>query len=79
MYYNYNKIRSYNALFNFIISNRGGGKSYGAKEMVIKNFLKRDIMTLKNEYLLTRGINSSIIIKTGDVVKIDWMNETITK
>ena len=41
MYYNYNKIRSYNALFNFIISNRGGGKSYGAKEMVIKNFLKR--------------------------------------
>ena len=41
MYYNYNKIRSYNALFNFIIANRGGGKSYGAKEMVIKNFLKR--------------------------------------
>lgn len=40
---------------------------------------QRDIMTLKNEYLLTRGINSSIIIKTGDVVKIDWINETITK
>lgn len=39
---------------------------------------QRDIMTLKNEYLLTRGINSSIIIKTGDVVKIDWINETIT-
>lgn len=40
---------------------------------------QRNIMTLKNEYLLTRGINSSIIIKTGDVVKIDWINETITK
>ena len=40
---------------------------------------QRDIMTLKNEYLLTRGINSGIIIKTGDVVKIDWINETITK
>ena len=40
---------------------------------------QRDIMTLKNEYLLTHGINSNIIIKTGDVVKIDWINETITK
>lgn len=40
---------------------------------------KIDMMTGKNEYLLTRGINSSIIIKDGDVVKIDWMNETITK
>ena len=30
IFYNYNRIRSYNALFNFIISNRGGGKTYGA-------------------------------------------------
>lgn len=44
-----------------------------------KVLTQRDIMTLKNEYLLTRGINSSIIIKTGDIVKIDWINETITK
>lgn len=40
---------------------------------------KIDMITGKNEYLLTRGINSSIIIKDGDVVKIDWINETITK
>ena len=41
IFYNYNRIRSYNALFNFIISNRGGGKTYGAKKMCINNFLKR--------------------------------------
>lgn len=38
-----------------------------------------DLKTGKNKYLLTRGINSSIIIKDGDVVKIDWMNEIIKK
>lgn len=39
-WYSYDRMMSYNALFNFIISNRGGGKSYGAKKRVIKNFLK---------------------------------------
>lgn len=40
MFYNYSKIQSYNSLFNFIIGGRGIGKSYGAKKMVIKDFLK---------------------------------------
>lgn len=40
MYYDYSKIRSYNALLNFIIGGRGIGKSYGAKKMVIKDFIK---------------------------------------
>lgn len=39
-YYNYDRINSYNALFNFIMSPRGNGKSYGAKERCIKRFLK---------------------------------------
>lgn len=38
-----------------------------------------DTVTGKNKYLLTRGINSNIIIKDGDTVKIDWINKTITK
>ena len=41
MFYSYNRIRSYNAIWNFIISNRGGGKTYGSKEMCIKNFIKK--------------------------------------
>jgi hypothetical protein len=31
---------SYNLLFNFIIGNRGSGKTYGAKKWAIKGFLK---------------------------------------
>ncbi len=40
MFYSYDRLRSYNAIWNFIISNRGGGKTYGFKMMCIKNFLK---------------------------------------
>ena len=40
MFYSYDRIRSYNAIWNFIISNRGGGKTYGFKMMAIKNWLK---------------------------------------
>lgn len=36
------KTSTYNALFNFIIGNRGGGKSYGAKHFVIKRFIERN-------------------------------------
>ena len=39
-FYDYNRIKSYNALFNFILSPRGNGKTYGAKRFVIKRFLK---------------------------------------
>ena len=41
IYYNYDKILSYNALLNFIIGERGVGKSYGAKLYVAKNFIKK--------------------------------------
>lgn len=40
-YYNYDKICSYNAIWNFILTNRGFGKSYGLKRKCIKNFLKK--------------------------------------
>ena len=40
MFYSFNRIRSYNAIWNFIVSNRGGGKTFGSKEMCIKNFIK---------------------------------------
>lgn len=31
---------SYNALLNFIVGNRGGGKTFGCKKFVIKDFIK---------------------------------------
>jgi hypothetical protein len=39
-YYSYNTIRSYNKWLNFIISGRGGGKTYGFKKMAIRDYLK---------------------------------------
>ena len=38
MYYDYDKISSYNATFNMIITNRGFGKTYGAKKRAINKF-----------------------------------------
>lgn len=40
MWYDINTTLSYNCLFNFIIGNRGGGKTYGFKRWAIKDFLK---------------------------------------
>lgn len=40
MYWNINEPLSYNCLFNFIVGARGVGKTYGAKEWAIKDFLK---------------------------------------
>ena len=41
MYWNINEPLTYNALYNFIVGNRGSGKSYGSKEYAIKRFLKK--------------------------------------
>lgn len=40
MYWDPYKTLSYNCLFNFIIGGRGIGKTYGAKRVAIRNFLK---------------------------------------
>ena len=39
-WYNPNRLLSYNALMSIVLSPRGNGKSYSAKERIIKNFLK---------------------------------------
>jgi predicted AAA+ superfamily ATPase len=41
MYYDYNDILSRNAMINFILTNRGLGKTYGIKKKFINNFLKK--------------------------------------
>ena len=40
-FYSYNELRSRQGLFNFILSNRGGGKTFGAKLIGIKDYLKK--------------------------------------
>lgn len=41
IFWNLRKTLTYNILINVIVGNRGGGKSYGAKEWCIDNFIKR--------------------------------------
>lgn len=55
MYYDYQKVLSYNALFYFIIGERGVGKSYGAKKIVINDFLKND-----NEFVYLRRYKTEL-------------------
>lgn len=40
MFYDFAKLVSYNALLNFVIGERGVGKTYGAIKFAIQNFLK---------------------------------------
>ncbi|MBO7694244.1 MAG: phage DNA encapsidation protein [Methanobrevibacter sp.] len=41
MFWNLRRTLTHNMLINVIVGNRGGGKSYGAKEYAIDNFIKR--------------------------------------
>ncbi|MCU7526193.1 MAG: phage DNA encapsidation protein [Ignavibacteria bacterium] len=40
MFYNPHDLLTHNALFNFVIGNRGAGKTYSSKKWAIKDFLK---------------------------------------
>lgn len=42
MWYNFNKVLSYNGLLNFIIGERGVGKTYGATKFVSKKFINKN-------------------------------------
>ena len=41
IFYDINKLLSYNALLSFVVGERGVGKSYGAKKFVAKRFINK--------------------------------------
>ena len=41
IYYNYDRIISYDALLYMLIGERGVGKTYGASKLVVKEFIKK--------------------------------------
>ena len=49
MYYNYNNLFSRNAMFNFIIGERGVGKTYGILKKVVKDFIKTKDVPIKRD------------------------------
>lgn len=54
-FYDYQKLLSYNAFISIIIGERGVGKSYGAKKVVIEDFLKND-----NQFIYVRRYNTEL-------------------
>lgn len=40
IYYSFDEIRSHQCMLNYVLSNRGSGKTFGAKVMCIKDFIK---------------------------------------
>ncbi len=56
MWYDINQTLSYNCLFNFVIGNRGCGKTYGAKKRAIKQFLDKG-----HQFVYLRRYNDELL------------------
>ena len=55
IYFDLDRVLSYNALFNFVVGSRGVGKTYGAKKRGIKNFLKNG-----SQFMYVRRYNTEL-------------------
>ena len=55
-YYNYDKLYSYNGVYNFLVGGRGLGKTYGAKKKAIKAAIEKD-----DEFIYLRRYKSELI------------------
>ena len=54
-YYDYDKVLGYGATFNFLVTSRGLGKTYGSIKMCIKDFLKNG-----NEFIYLRRYKTEL-------------------
>jgi len=54
-YYDYDKVLGFNATYNFLVTSRGLGKTYGAIKMCVKDFLKNG-----NEFIYLRRYKTEI-------------------
>ena len=66
VFYDYTKLLSYNALLNFIIGERGVGKSYGAKKFVANRFIKK-----KKQFVYLRRYKTELkeaMMKNGNPI-----------
>lgn len=54
-WYSYDRINGFNASWNFVVSERGCGKTYGALKMVVRNFLKN-----RSQFIYLRRYKSEL-------------------
>lgn len=55
IFYNYDRVISYNAFLNFLIGERGVGKTFGASQFVTKQFIKK-----KHEFVYLRRYKTDL-------------------
>lgn len=84
IYYNPERIISYNALLNLIIGNRGCGKTYGFKTYIVKRFLNKNkqfAYIRRYDTDLEASVGSSNDNKFFEQIKKEFPNSTfkITK
>ena len=78
-FYSYNELRSHQGLFNFVLSNRGGGKTFGAKLIAIKDFIKTKNKTgIGEQFVYVRRYDSEFDTKEqffDDIVANGYFEE----
>lgn len=79
IYFNINDVLSHNKLFNFIVGERGNGKTYGALEYVVKRFLKygEEFIYLRRYKTEIKKVNSlfSPLVQNNPEWKIEEKNK----
>ena len=76
-FYNYDKINSFNAVFNFCVGLRGVGKTFGAKERAVKRAISRGeqfvyIRRYKDELQISRDTFFDDLIAEGKFPEYDF-------
>ena len=79
IFYDFNKILSYNAFLNIIIGERGVGKTYGSKKYVINRFLKKGkqfVYIRRYETDLMESVGSTEDNKFFEQIKSEFPDHT---
>lgn len=74
-YYNYGPILSHNASYNFIVGGRGLGKTYGAKRLAIRNYLKTDNGVMRRDMFIYLRRYKDELTKSRDTFFADIEHE----
>lgn len=78
-YYSYDRIRSHNSVFNCILSNRGGGKTFGSKLISIRDFIKTKEKTgVGTQFAYVRRYDSELDNRFqffDDIIASDFFND----
>lgn len=69
IYYNFQRILSYNAGYNFIVGGRGIGKTFGAQELVIKDAVRKTVEDAVQEALIS-GAEFVYVRRYKDDIKV---------